>query len=142
MPDYKYQGTSRSGGSVSGTMTASNKSELQSLLKRQQITATKITEKGKKFNMPQFGGSVKAKESRAEFSYVVCGSWFGPCTAHVNRNCLEQLRRQHFWFAYPDRFCRCHLRIKGLVRNSPGPLCSRNYRLEAPNLGHSDEENR
>ncbi len=62
MPDYKYQGTSRSGGSVSGTMTASNKTELQSLLKRQQITATKMTEKGKEFNMPQFGGSVKAKE--------------------------------------------------------------------------------
>ncbi len=62
MPDYKYQGTSRSGGSVSGTMTASNKTELASLLKRQQITATKMTEKGKEFNMPQFGGSVKAKE--------------------------------------------------------------------------------
>src|SRR5258708_32842263 len=62
MPDYKYQGTSRSGGSVSGTMTASNKSELQSLLKRQQITATKMTEKGKEFNMPQFGGGVNAKE--------------------------------------------------------------------------------
>jgi len=62
MPDYKYQGTSRSGGSVSGVMTASNKTELQSLLKRQQITATKMTEKGKEFNMPQFGGGVKAKE--------------------------------------------------------------------------------
>src|SRR5260370_36895847 len=62
MPDYKYQGTSRSGGSVSGTMTASNKTELASLLKRQQITATKMTEKGKEFNMPQFAGSVKAKE--------------------------------------------------------------------------------
>src|SRR5437879_5283495 len=62
MPDYKYQGTSRSGGSVSGVMTASNKTELASLLKRQQITATKMTEKGKEFNMPQFGGGVKAKE--------------------------------------------------------------------------------
>jgi type IV pilus assembly protein PilC len=62
MPDYKYQGTSRSGGSVSGVMTASNKNELASLLKRQQITATKMTEKGKEFNMPQFGGGVKAKE--------------------------------------------------------------------------------
>ena len=50
MPDYKYQGTSRSGGSVSGTMTASNKTELAGLLKRQQITATKMTEKGKEFN--------------------------------------------------------------------------------------------
>src|ERR1700720_3814212 len=62
MPDYKYQGTSRSGGSVSGVMTASNKTELATLLKRQQITATKMTEKGKEFNMPTFGGGVKAKE--------------------------------------------------------------------------------
>ena len=62
MPDYKYQGTSRAGASVSGVMTASNKTELANLLKRQQITATKMTEKGKEFNMPQFGGSVKAKE--------------------------------------------------------------------------------
>src|SRR5216684_281603 len=62
MPDYKYQGTSRSGSSVSGVMTASNKTELASLLKRQQITATKMTEKGKEFNIPQFGGSVKSKE--------------------------------------------------------------------------------
>src|SRR2546428_12956880 len=43
-------------------MTASNKTELAGLLKRQQITATKMTEKGKEFNMPTFGGSVKAKE--------------------------------------------------------------------------------
>src|SRR5437016_179197 len=62
MPDYKYQGTSRSGGSVSGVMTASNKAELATLLKRQQITATKMTEKGKEFNIPTFGGGVNAKE--------------------------------------------------------------------------------
>src|SRR5204863_9393831 len=62
MPDYKYQGTSRSGGSVSGVMTASNKTELTSLLKRQQITAIKMTEKGKEFNIPTFGGRVSAKE--------------------------------------------------------------------------------
>jgi type IV pilus assembly protein PilC len=62
MPDYKYQGTSRSGGTVSGVMTASNKSELQSMLKRQQITATKMTEKGKEFNVPTFGGGVSSKE--------------------------------------------------------------------------------
>src|SRR6266852_4837371 len=62
MPDYKYQGTSRSGSSVSGVMTASNKTELASLLKRQQITATRMTEKGKEFNIPTFGGGVSAKE--------------------------------------------------------------------------------
>src|SRR5260370_11107064 len=43
-------------------MTASNKAELANLLKRQQITATKMTEKGKEFNMPTFGGGVNAKE--------------------------------------------------------------------------------
>jgi type IV pilus assembly protein PilC len=43
-------------------MTASSKTELQSLLRRQQITPTKMSEKGKEFNLPTFGGGVKAKE--------------------------------------------------------------------------------
>jgi len=43
-------------------MTAANKTELQSLLRRQQITPTKMSEKGKEFNLPTFGGSVTAKE--------------------------------------------------------------------------------
>src|SRR3979490_3154464 len=62
MPDFKYQGTNRSGSSVSGVMTAGSKAELQNLLKRQQITPTKMSEKGKEFNMPTFGGGVNAKE--------------------------------------------------------------------------------
>ena len=62
MPDYKYQGTNRSGSSVSGVMTAGSKAELQNLLRRQQITPTKMSEKGKEFNMPTFGGGVNAKE--------------------------------------------------------------------------------
>src|SRR5260370_22897834 len=62
MTKYKHQETSRSGGRVSGVMPASNKTELASLLKRQQITATKMTEKGKEFNIPTFGGGIKAKE--------------------------------------------------------------------------------
>jgi type IV pilus assembly protein PilC len=62
MPDYKYQGTSRSGSTVSGTMTATSKKDLENMLKRQQITPKKMTEKGKEFNMPQFGGGVNAKE--------------------------------------------------------------------------------
>ncbi len=62
MPDFKYQGTSRSGASVSGVMTAGSKAELQNILRRQQITPTKMSEKGKEFNMPTFGGGVKAKE--------------------------------------------------------------------------------
>jgi type IV pilus assembly protein PilC len=62
MPDYKYRGTNRSGASVTGVMTAANKVEAANLLKRQQITATKMTERGKEFNIPTFGGGVNAKE--------------------------------------------------------------------------------
>jgi type IV pilus assembly protein PilC len=43
-------------------MTAASKTELQSLLRRQQITPTKMSEKGKEFNLPTFGGGVNAKE--------------------------------------------------------------------------------
>src|SRR5712672_2525213 len=62
MPVYTYRGTNRAGGAVSGEVTATSKSELQNILRRQQITATKMSEKGKEFNLPTFGGSVKAKE--------------------------------------------------------------------------------
>src|SRR5215467_3736536 len=62
MPVFTYRGTNRSGASVAGEVVAANKTELQSLLRRQQITPTKMSEKGKEFNLPTFGGSVTAKE--------------------------------------------------------------------------------
>src|SRR5882724_6154696 len=62
MPVYTYRGTNRSGGSVSGELAATNKTELANLLKRQQITPSKMSEKGKEFNLPTFGGGVNAKE--------------------------------------------------------------------------------
>jgi type IV pilus assembly protein PilC len=62
MPVYTYKGTNRSGATVAGEMNASNKAELQQLLRRQQITATRMSEKGKEFNLPTFGGGVKSKE--------------------------------------------------------------------------------
>src|SRR6201985_2491772 len=62
MPVFTYRGTNRSGASVSGEMTATSKTELQNLLKRQQITPTKMSEKGKEFSMPTFCGGVNAKE--------------------------------------------------------------------------------
>ena len=62
MPVFTYRGTNRSGASVAGEMTAASKTELQSLLRRQQITPTKMSEKGKEFNLPTFGGGVTAKE--------------------------------------------------------------------------------
>lgn len=62
MPVYTYRGTNRSGGAVSGELTAGSKAELQNMLRRQQITATKMSEKGKEFNLPTFGAGVKPKE--------------------------------------------------------------------------------
>src|SRR5258708_4637663 len=62
MPVYTYRGTNRAGGAVSGEPTGTSKGELQNIRRRQQITATKMSEKGKEFNLPTFGGSVKAKE--------------------------------------------------------------------------------
>jgi type IV pilus assembly protein PilC len=62
MPVFTYRGTNRSGGNVSGEVTATSKAELQNLLRRQQITPTKMSEKGKEFNLPTFGSGVTAKE--------------------------------------------------------------------------------
>jgi type IV pilus assembly protein PilC len=62
MPVFTYKGTNRSGSSVAGEMSATNKTELQGLLRRQQITPTRVSEKGKEFNLPTFGGGVKSKE--------------------------------------------------------------------------------
>ena len=62
MPVFTYKGTNRAGSTVTGEMTASNKAELQSLLRRQQITPSRMSEKGKEFNLPTFGGGVKARE--------------------------------------------------------------------------------
>ncbi len=62
MPVYVYSGTNRTGGAVSGEQTAQNKAEVINLLKRQQIKVKKMSEKGKEFNMPTFGGGVKPKD--------------------------------------------------------------------------------
>jgi type IV pilus assembly protein PilC len=62
MPVFTYRGTNRSGGNVSGEVTATSKAELQNLLRRQQITPTKMSEKGKEFNLPTFGAGVNSKE--------------------------------------------------------------------------------
>src|SRR5438105_3724514 len=62
MPVYTYRGTNRAGASGSGEMTAASKTDLQNLLKRQQITASKMSEKGREFNVPTFGGGIDSKE--------------------------------------------------------------------------------
>jgi type IV pilus assembly protein PilC len=62
MPVFTYRGTNRAGATVSGEQTAANKTDLVSNLKRQQISVTKMSEKGKEFNMPTFGAKVDSKE--------------------------------------------------------------------------------
>lgn len=62
MPVFTYRGTNRAGATINGEQTAASKAELVTQLKRQQINVTKMSEKGKEFNLPTFGGGVDAKE--------------------------------------------------------------------------------
>src|SRR5207302_1068685 len=62
MPVFTYRGTNRAGVTVSGEQVASSKTELANQLRRQQINVTKMSEKGKEFNLPTFGAGVNAKE--------------------------------------------------------------------------------
>jgi type IV pilus assembly protein PilC len=62
MPVFTYRGTNRAGTTVNGEQTASSKTELVNMLRRQQINVIKMSEKGKEFNLPTFGGGVDAKE--------------------------------------------------------------------------------
>jgi type IV pilus assembly protein PilC len=62
MPVFTYKGTNRAGTGVSGERTASNKAEVTAMLKREQINVSKVSEKGKEFAIPTFGGGVDSKE--------------------------------------------------------------------------------
>ncbi|MGB6431599.1 MAG: type II secretion system F family protein, partial [Candidatus Acidiferrales bacterium] len=62
MPVYTYRGVTRAGATISGEQTAGSKAELTSLLRRQQIEVKKMSEKGREFNLPTFGGGVDSKE--------------------------------------------------------------------------------
>jgi type IV pilus assembly protein PilC len=62
MPVFTYRGTNRTGATVTGEQLAPSKDELVNMLRRQQIKITKMSEKGKEFNLPTFGGGVSAKE--------------------------------------------------------------------------------
>lgn len=62
MAVYVYRGTDRRGAAVSGELAAESKTELANLLKRQQIKVSKMSEKGKEFNIPTFKAGVSAKD--------------------------------------------------------------------------------
>ena len=63
MPVYTFSGKNASGEKVSGERTAANKQVLAMQLRREQIAAPTIREKGKEFAFPLFGSSkVKTKD--------------------------------------------------------------------------------
>ena len=62
MPVYTYRGVNRAGATVAGERTANSKTELAATLRREQINVSKLSEKGKEFNVPTFGTGVDEKE--------------------------------------------------------------------------------
>src|ERR1035437_6946020 len=62
MPVFTYRGTNRAGATVTGEQMAQSKDDLKNMLRHQQINVVKMSEKGKEFNLPTFGGGVDAKE--------------------------------------------------------------------------------
>src|SRR5215472_12814662 len=62
MPVYTYRGKNRTGATVTGERTAASKAELATTLRRENINVSKLSEKGKEFNVPTFGAGVEAKE--------------------------------------------------------------------------------
>ena len=62
MPVFTYKGTNKAGTKVTGERTANTKDELKASLRREQINVSKLSEKGKEFNIPSFGSGVDSKE--------------------------------------------------------------------------------
>jgi len=68
MPVFTYKGTNRAGVAVAGERVATNKNELANLLRREQISVSKLSEKGKEFNIPTFGGGKVTTKELAVFT--------------------------------------------------------------------------
>jgi type IV pilus assembly protein PilC len=62
MPQFEWKGRKRTGEMVDGVMTADSKDAVVAALRRQQIVAVKIKEKGKELALPKFGGGVGTKD--------------------------------------------------------------------------------
>src|SRR6201988_4236323 len=62
MPVYTYRGVNRAGATVVGERSAETKAEMAAMLRREQINVSKLSEKGKEFNIPTFGTGVDSKE--------------------------------------------------------------------------------
>jgi type IV pilus assembly protein PilC len=64
MPQFEYRGTSRAGQEVTGTRAAPSREALDAVLRREQITPSRIVEKGREIAIPKpkVAGRVNAKE--------------------------------------------------------------------------------
>jgi len=64
MAQFEYRGTNRAGQAVGGVRAAANREALDAMLRREQITPSRIVEKGKEFAIPKpkVAGKVNAKE--------------------------------------------------------------------------------
>ena len=64
MPQYEYRGKSQTGQEVSDTRTSPSREALDATLRREQITPTRIVEKGREIAIPKpkMAGRVSAKE--------------------------------------------------------------------------------
>ncbi len=62
MPQFEWKGRKRTGETVEGVMAADSKEGVIAALRRQQVIATRVKEKGKELALPKFGGGVKTKE--------------------------------------------------------------------------------
>ena len=68
MPVFVFAGRTARGMKVSGERLADSKAALTAMLRREQITTTKVKEKGKEFALPTLGGKkVTAKEQAIFF---------------------------------------------------------------------------
>ena len=62
MPNYQWKGKTRSGEETHGVLVADTKDAVVNMLRAKQIQVTSVTEKGKEFSLPKFGGGVGQKE--------------------------------------------------------------------------------
>ncbi len=62
MPNYSWKGRTRGGRVQEGVLVAESKEAAIAALRKQQIIVTAVTEKGKEFALPKFGGSIKSKQ--------------------------------------------------------------------------------
>src|ERR1700691_2450129 len=62
MPVFTYRGVNRMGTTIAGEREADSKAALQAILRRENINASKLSERGEELNFPTFGVGVDQKE--------------------------------------------------------------------------------